>query len=83
MDGKSLQAYLDNIGVSQLSILRLTLFLLYTNDLPDDVIRNIVIYADDTKLYSKCDQPSDQWQQLELASELESEYCGLVEEKAC
>ena len=28
-------------------------------------------YADDTTLYSKCDQASDLWQQLELASELE------------
>ena len=49
-----------------------TLFLLYINDLPDDVICNIAIYADDTTLYSKCDQASDLWQQLELASELES-----------
>ena len=37
--------------------------------LPDDVICNIAIYADDTTLYSKCDQASDLWQQLELASE--------------
>ena len=48
-------------------------FLLYINDLPDDVICNIAIYADDTTLYSKCDQASDLWQQLELASELESD----------
>ena len=48
-----------------------TLFLLYINDLPDDVICNIAIYADDTILYSKCYQASDLWQQLELASELE------------
>ena len=26
------------------------------NDLPDDVIRNIAIYADKTTLYFKCDQ---------------------------
>ena len=32
---------------------------------------DITIYADDTTLYSKCDQASDLWQQLELASELE------------
>ena len=32
---------------------------------------NIAIYADDTTLYSKCNQASDLWQQLELASELE------------
>ena len=31
------------------------------------------IYADDTTLYSKCDQASDQWQQFELASEVESD----------
>ena len=29
-----------------------TLFLLYINDLPDDVICDIVIYADHTTLYS-------------------------------
>ena len=33
---------------------------------------NIAIYADDTTLYSKCDQASDLWQLLELAAELES-----------
>ena len=49
-----------------------TLFLLYINDLPD-VICDIVIYADDTTLYFKYDQASDLSQQLELASELESD----------
>ena len=44
------------------------------NDLPDDVIYNIAIYADDTTLYFKCDQASDLWQQLELASELNLTY---------
>ena len=37
------------------------------------VIFNIAVYADYTTLYSKCDQASDLWQQLELASELESD----------
>ena len=59
LDGKSSQEYPVNAGVPQGSILGLTLFLLYTNDLPDDVICNIAIYADDTTLYSKCDQASD------------------------
>ena len=41
--------------------------------LPDDIICNIAICADDTTFYSKCDQASDLWQQLELASGLESD----------
>ena len=57
---------------AQGSILAPTLFLLYINDLPDDVICVIAIFADDSPLYFKCDQASDLWQQLKLASELES-----------
>ena len=47
------------------------LVLLYINDLPD-VTCNVATHADDTTLYCKCDQASDLWQQLELASETES-----------
>ena len=69
LDGKSSQEYLVNA----------TLFLLNSNDLPDNVICNIAIYADDTTLYSMCDQASDLWQQLELASELESDLRDTVD----
>ena len=72
LDGNSSQEYPVNAGVSQGSILGPTLFLLYMNDLPDDVICDIAIYADEVTLYSKCDWVFDLWQQLELAAELES-----------
>ena len=78
LDGKSSQEYPVNAGVPEGSIIGSTLFLLYINYLPDDVICNIAIYADDITLYSKCDQASDLWQQLELPSELESDLRGTV-----
>ena len=77
LDGKSSQEYPVNAGVPQDSILGPTLFLLYINDLADNVICNIAIYADDTTL--KCDQVCDQQQQLELASELESDLRATVD----
>ena len=49
-----------------------TLFLLYISDIPDNVICNIAIYADDPTLYAKCNQASDLWQQLKSASDLQS-----------
>ena len=79
LDGNSSQEYPVNVGVLQGSILSPTLFLLYINDLPHDVICDIAIYADDTTVYSKCDRASNLWQQLELASELESDLRDTVD----
>ena len=50
LDGISSQEHLVNAGVPQGYILGATLFLLYINDLPDDFICNIAIYAGDTTL---------------------------------
>ena len=52
LDGRSSQEYPVNAEVVQGSILGPKLFLLYINDLSDDVICNIAIYTDDTTLYS-------------------------------
>ena len=59
MDGKSSEEYPVKTGVPQGSILGPTLFILYINDLPGDVIWTIAIYTDDTTFQSKCDQVSD------------------------
>ena len=79
LDGKFSQEYSVNAGVPQGSIHGPTHFLLYINDLPDDVISDIFIYADYTTLSCKCDQASDLSQQLELASELESDLQDTVD----
>ena len=68
LDGK----YPINAGVPQGSILDLTFLVLYMNDLPDDFIYDIAVYDDDTTVYSNSDQASNQWQELEFVSELES-----------
>ena len=79
LDGNSFQEFLVNAIVLQCSIFGPNFFLLYINDLPDDVICDIVIYADDNTQYSKCDQASDLREQLELASELESDLRNTVD----
>ena len=84
LNGKSSQEYFVNARVPQGSTLDPALFLLYINDLSDDGIGNITIYADEITFYSNCCQTSDQWQQLELASELKSDQrdTGLGQEVA-
>ena len=72
LDGRSWQEYPVNTGAPQSSIFGPTLFLVYINDFLEDVISDIAIHADDTILCSRCDRASDLLQQLELASELES-----------
>ena len=79
LDGKSSQEYPVNAGICLGSILGLTLFVLYINDLADDVICVTGIYVDNTTLCSKCDHASDLWQQLELTFEFESDLQDIVD----
>ena len=53
LNGKSSQEYPVNDEFPQGSIFGPTLFLLDINGLPDDIICDIAIDADDTTLYSK------------------------------
>ena len=55
LDLKSSQEYPVNVGVHQGSILGPAIFLVYINGLPDDVLCDIAIYANDTTLNSMCD----------------------------
>ena len=73
LDGKSSHKYSVNAGVPQGSMLGPTFFQLYINDFSNDVICKIAIYADNTTLYSNCNQTLDLRQKLKLASELESD----------
>ena len=75
----SSQEYPVNAGVLQGSILDPARFLLCINDLLDDIICNIIIYADETTLRSKCDVGFDLWQQLGLAAKLESDLRDTVD----
>ena len=79
LDGKSSQEYPINVGVLQGSILGPAIFLVYINGLSDDVLCDIAIYANDTTLNSMCDQASGLWQQLELASVLDSDLEDTVD----
>ena len=74
LDGKSSQEHPVNAGVLQGSIFGLTLFLLYINDLPDNVTVILLSMLMILLFTFKCDQSSDLRQQLELASELEVAY---------
>ena len=51
LEGQSSPTRSINSGVPQGSILGPTLFLVYINDLPDNVLSQLAMYADDSTLY--------------------------------
>ena len=59
LDGQRSSTKEINAGVPQGSVLGPTLFLLYINDLPDSIVSNLVVYADDTTLFNSIERSRD------------------------
>lgn len=70
LDGQKSQTRLVNAGVPQGSVIGPTLFLLYINDLPDNIVSKLVMYADDTTLFNSLDKPRDQLQKQQMRETL-------------
>ena len=58
LNGQSSKSSLVEAGVPQGSILSLLLFLVYINDLPQRLLCNAKLFADDTSLFLKTTSPA-------------------------
>ena len=47
-------------GIPQGSVLGLILFVLYINDLPENIVSNVYMFVDDTKVFKTINCPNDQ-----------------------
>ena len=70
LDGQSSSSYSINAGVLQGSVLGPTLFLIFINDLPDNILSKLAVYADDTTVHSCLGKTNDVFDKIEMAAEL-------------
>ena len=79
LDGQKSKTYPISSGVPQGSILGPILFLTYINDLPDKLICDISMYADDTSLYSCLGKKSSNTERKNLADRIEQDLSLISE----
>ena len=79
LDGHSSNCYSIDSGVPQGSVLDPTLYLIFSNDLPNSILSKLAIYADDTTLYSSLGKTNDVSDNVEMAADLEDDLRTVFE----